>query len=464
MKIGNILRTGLVNSLFQIGFLIVMFAVGHTTALEFSPSLRFIILTLIILVPSIIWALFFYLQDRYEPEPVSYILASFTAGMAAASLGAIPLYQIIFRVKEWIYASTPLFILGSFFIKASVASILLYAVLRYGFYPLKEFDSPPDGMVYGAIVGTGFAFVNSLHYLWLHPSFTIFTIAFTASVNILVYSAVGSLIGYTLGNSKFRRKNIDFSSFCAVSVGLLSLGVYHILSEFVFVSGIHHAFWLCFILTLIYSFIILGFCYLKIQKITKKYISVEIQPAPKFDFLTTLFIVILLCVSGVISHQGLLGKKFISTEQGFSFRYPHSLSPFSLERISQPLIAINNMFKILFSGENSSPPYTFSAKVEKRDDYEKGLDPLRHVESRQTESFLVEDITVGEKRGKRIVYSYLQREFDFKSGFPKLIKIFTDIIPVGTHVIIFTYKAESSHFEAGLKQYNKILTSLRWKD
>ena len=42
--------------------------------------------------------------------------------MAAAGLGAVPFFHVVFRINEWIYASAMLFILGSFFVKAAVAA------------------------------------------------------------------------------------------------------------------------------------------------------------------------------------------------------------------------------------------------------------------------------------------------------------------------------------------------------
>jgi len=464
MRVKSILRTGILNILFQFGFLILMFAIGHKTSLASEGSSRFIILAGIVLVPSIIWTMFFYLQDRLEPEPVSYIITSFIAGMAAASLGAMPLYNVIFRVYEWIYASSVLFVLGSFFIMASVVSLLLYVVIRYGFYPLKEFDEPVDGMVYGAIAGAGFAFVKSLHYLWAHPSYTLFVIAYTATINILIYSGVGSLIGYVIGKSKFQRKNIDISSLIAVSVGILLLGIYHLVNEFIFVSGFDHAFWGSFILTMLYSLLILLFCYITMRKLTKEDYRRDIRSASKFDPFMAFFIVILLFVGGIIANQGLQGKKFVNTEYGVSFYYPHSLSPFSFMGVSQPLLSFNHEAKVLFSGESGSPIFSFSVKVLIKNTADTDQELMQYVEVSDAESLRVKDITIGGRRGKRIAYSYLDRQPDIEREFPQLIKVYTDIIALNEYVFIFTCKAPSEHFKDGLPQYAKILTSIRWKE
>jgi RsiW-degrading membrane proteinase PrsW (M82 family) len=464
MKAKRTIRTGLLNSLFQVAFLAILYAVGRTSSLDGGPTSRFLILAALVFVPSIIWALFFYFQDRYAPEPLPNIVASFIAGMAAASLGMIPLFTVIFRIQEWIYASLPLFILGSFIIKAAMACILMYLVLRYGFIPQKEFDEPIDGMVYGAIVGTGFAFVYTVHNLSTHPSFTLYVIAFTATVNVLIYSSVGSLMGYIIGRAKFQRTNIVVSSLLAISLGILLLGIYHLISELFFVSGVSHAFWFCFISVLIYSLVILAFCYVKIRYLSEK-ISLDTgMTPPRYNFLTTLYIIFLFCLAAVIAHQGLLGKKFESSEYGLSFHYPHTLSSSSLSGFAQRFTVPKSIAKILLFGENTSPSFSFTVKVHPSDSTDKDPDPLHYIENVTTSSFLVENINISGNKAYRVAYSYLDKKQASDRLFPNFIKVYTDIIFTEKNIFSFTYKAESSQFEDGLVRYNNILKSLEWKE
>jgi RsiW-degrading membrane proteinase PrsW (M82 family) len=462
MKAKQTLRSGLLNSFFQVAFLAAMYVVGRTSPLGGGSSSRFLILATLIFVPSIIWALFFYFQDRHAPEPFRDIVASFIAGMAAASLGVIPLFTVLFRTSEWIYASFPLFILGSFFIKAAMACILLYIILRYGFLPQKEFDEPVDGMVYGAIAGTGFAFVYTLHYLAGQPSFTLYVIAFTATVNVLIYSSVGSLMGFLIGKAKFQRKNIVASSLSAMSLGILLLGIYHLISELFFVSGISHAFWLCFISVFIYSLVILAFCYKKIRKIGEKISPDTDIPAPKYNVLTPIYIIGLFCLASVIAHLGLRGKTFENSDLGLSFRYPHTLLTTQLTGFAQRPTLPRHLAKILLAAENSSPSFSLTVKAYPNELHGKDPDPLKYLESVTPTSFLVENIIISGKKAYRVAYSYLENNQAKKSMFPKFIEIYTDIIITENNIFSFTYKAESSQFEGGLAVYNTILKSLEW--
>lgn len=466
MREKNVLKTGIFNILFQLGFLILMFLVGNNTSIIAKNSTRFIILAGIVFLLSIVWALFFYLQDRREPEPLLHITISFIAGMAAASLVAIPLLHIIFQVQQWIYSSLFLFILGSFFVSAFMVNFLFYMVIRYGFYPLKEFDEPVDGMVYGAIIGVGFALVKSLHYLYSQPEFTLFTIAYIATTNILIYSGIGSIIGYAIGNAKFKRKNIESASFIGVIVGIVVLGTYHLLSEFIFLSGASQAFWLSFFLTMVYALLILLFCYWKMRKLTEKNLHAHVAVTPKFDLRMSVLMVILLVAAGIIASKGLQGKKFLNTKYGISFYYPHSLSSFSFTGISNSALPLTKEAEILFTGEKGTPPYfSFSAAVHKNniDKTDTYRDLLQYVEVTETESFMVNDITIGKEKGKRIAYSYLEKPPGIESEFPGLIKVYTDVVSFDKYTFIFIYKARSEHFNAGFPRYAEILESIKWK-
>jgi hypothetical protein len=103
-------------------------------------------------------------------------------------------------------------------------------------------------------------------------------------------------------------------------------------------------------------------------------------------------------------------------------------------------------------------------KIDPKRARQKDMDPLRYVGPVRTESFLVEGIEVGEKKGRRISYSFLEKSEIEGARFPQLIKVYTDVFQHGDHTIVFYYRSESSHFEEGLPQYNKILSSVTWRE
>ena len=270
MRLKHIFKTGIFNVIFQFLFVAIMFLLGSESRLEFSQGPRFLILAFMVLVSGLIWTCFFYFQDRREPEPIPYIIGTFFAGMTAWALVGNPLISIIFQTKEWIHASMFLFIQGSFLVKGMVFSLVLFGIIRFGIMPMKEFDEPVDGMVYGAVTGAGYAVALTIQELWSHPDYTLFTMAYIITTGVMVFSAVGSLTGYYIGKAKFIKRNFQLHSVLGVTLGILLLGLYYIINEFLFVAALPQVFWISFIFTMLYTILILLFCTFKMKRLTGK--------------------------------------------------------------------------------------------------------------------------------------------------------------------------------------------------
>ena len=220
----NFSRTGILNILFQVVYLVLLYFFGNKTLPDLSPVMGTCVRLLIVFVPCGLWTLFFYLQDRIEPEPTRYVTAAFIAGMAGASLFILPAFNIVFNLNEWIHESFMMLSVGSVFIVGAMVSSFFYGVIRYGFYPSREFDEPVDGMVYGAFIGAGFAAIDSLRYLSAHADYTLFAMGYNAASNVIVYASVGSLVGYFVGKGKFADKPSLSFSFTGILVMPRKLG------------------------------------------------------------------------------------------------------------------------------------------------------------------------------------------------------------------------------------------------
>ena len=416
-----------------------------------------------VLISGSVWVGFFYLQDRREPEPIPYIITSFMTGIGAWALVAHPLLNIVFRTGEWIHASTLLFVMASFLIKGSLFSLLICCGLYFFFIPLKEFDEPVDGMVYGAVIGAGYAVSKVIYSLWIHPETTLFTMAYLITTQVLIHSAVGSLIGYLTGQAKFLKKNLQGVSIIGVMIGIVLIGIYHLLNEFIFVSGFPHAFWLSFASTVIYTIIILIFCVIKMRHLTEKR-----PPKPRrinfnLTALLIIYVIVLLMVASVISVHGRKGKRFEDPEYKLSFQYPHSLSSYSFHGVIRDASLSSSSFKTIFYKKNKNyPKFHLSVKVQEKKGKLDISSLTSYVTLSKTETFRIEDITIGKKNGKRIRWSYLEKPSPKPGDFPILNKIITDIIPIRNHLFIFTFRASGDEFEAGINRYGKILKSVRW--
>lgn len=163
--------------------------------------MEIILAILLAFVPAFFLSWFIYWLDRYEKEPKLLLLSAFFWGGFIAVIGAI-IGSIIMNVGfSMVLQDAVLADLASGSITApfveefwkGLAVLIVFLVFR------KEFDSILDGIVYGAVVGLGFAATENVLYLvseyqvsgfqgmlvlfalrvgvftWLHPFATAFT-------------------------------------------------------------------------------------------------------------------------------------------------------------------------------------------------------------------------------------------------------------------------------------------------
>jgi RsiW-degrading membrane proteinase PrsW (M82 family) len=122
--------------------------------------------SLLALAPTVLYALFIWWLDRYEKEPLPLLLVAFLWGAVPAiilalilEIGAdIPLQQFVLADEARDVTSASL--IAPIVEEAVKAIILVVLFLAYK----REFDNVLDGIVYGAMVGLGFAFVENILY------------------------------------------------------------------------------------------------------------------------------------------------------------------------------------------------------------------------------------------------------------------------------------------------------------
>jgi RsiW-degrading membrane proteinase PrsW (M82 family) len=461
----NFSKSGVINIGFQILFLLFFYLIGNDISLNVEGVWKHLSLTILVLIPSAIWTLFFYFQDRIEPEPAAFVMVSFLAGMAFASLFALPLEKNIFNINQWLYASTTFLSLGSIIVIGGVASFMVYLVIRYGFYPTKEFDEPADGMVYGAFIGAGFAFIESLAYLSSHPEFTLFAIAYTATTNILVYASVSSLVGYFIGRAKFSGGNPQAASLVAIIVGMVLIGVYHILNEFIFLAGMENAFWLSVLLTMVFAVAILTVVYLKMRKLTEAPLHVEKAVKVRPDFLVMSLFIILLIIGGFTKNSAMQGLLFQDRDHRITFRYPATLSLTPWSELPSSFFGAIPLTTTLFSARGSSGgELYFFLKAKKESIQLADINTLDYIGNIETVSFLADRIEVAGKKAVRLKYSLVDKSRLETGNFPKIYWIFTDIIPSKDYTYILSLCATPENFDKKTELYEDILKTIQWND
>lgn len=196
-------RAGLGHILGQVAF--VLLVVGLIAFLK--PTLSGWTLLMarlaLALVPALIWLIFFYQQDRLEPEPKGYVLAVFILGALLAQAVGIPLLEDVFQVRRWLPIGLWANVLGSILVVGFTHEFLKYAAVRYSIYPSIEFDERVDGVIYGTAAGLGYATMLNVHYVVASGGVNLQVGVIRVAVTALAQASFAGLTGYFLGRAKF---------------------------------------------------------------------------------------------------------------------------------------------------------------------------------------------------------------------------------------------------------------------
>ncbi len=117
------------------------------------------------IIPTIVYVLIFYWADRYEREPIWLITVAFLWGAVPAVIVSV----VGEFVLGWQWIDAPDSVAGAVVsgaviapiveeIAKAVALFLIFLVMR------QEFDGVLDGVVYGALIGLGFAMTENFFY------------------------------------------------------------------------------------------------------------------------------------------------------------------------------------------------------------------------------------------------------------------------------------------------------------
>jgi len=113
--------------------------------------------------PSIFLLVFFYLKDRYEPEPRGHVALAFAKG-CVATLPAYGASYLLARAvgDEWLALGGLPARAFEAFVLAAVCEELPKWIAFLFIYRWNEFDEPLDGVVYGVALALGFATVENV--------------------------------------------------------------------------------------------------------------------------------------------------------------------------------------------------------------------------------------------------------------------------------------------------------------
>ncbi len=205
-------------------------------------------ITIIGMVPPILYFLWMRRNDRYEEEPLGMVL--FTIGWG--------IFIGIFAgaLNEFLDAILGLGPPIAAFVEEPLKALGIYILARHRRLG-REFNDHMDGMVYGAGAGAGFALMENFQYIYMNAVKGATPLPFIAGIRAI--SALGHLIytgltGFILGYAKAKRGYLVPTDFIAALIpgvilhflwnaapGLLSLLILAPLYLFIFYRNVRAA-------------------------------------------------------------------------------------------------------------------------------------------------------------------------------------------------------------------------------
>jgi RsiW-degrading membrane proteinase PrsW (M82 family) len=154
--------------------------------------------------PSVILLVFFYLKDRYEPEPRRYVAAAFVIGIASV----VPAYFAARGLEAWVgpvwlaLGGVPAQLFEAGVMAAAVEETTKWTLFVGILYRWKELDEPLDGVIYGVALALGFATVENI-LMVLKTSLGVGLLR--AVFAVPAHALFGAVMGFYIGRAKHGR-------------------------------------------------------------------------------------------------------------------------------------------------------------------------------------------------------------------------------------------------------------------
>jgi RsiW-degrading membrane proteinase PrsW (M82 family) len=161
-------------------------------------------------IPAAMWLVYFYLQDRLEPEPKHYVLGLCLLGaFCAGPISDFLLMAVFPSSSEAFRGGWP----GADHLVRAILGVGLaqefakYLVVRYTVYLSSEFDEPMDGIIYMTAAGIGFAAAQNARYFGELGGVVLSVGTANAVVTTMAHASTAGVLGYALGRARFAARS-----------------------------------------------------------------------------------------------------------------------------------------------------------------------------------------------------------------------------------------------------------------
>ncbi|MGL4649966.1 MAG: PrsW family intramembrane metalloprotease [Caldilineaceae bacterium] len=174
------------------------------------------------LVPAALWLAFFLGLDRREPEPKQLVVRTLLTGAIVYAALAGPLFNGIFGIQGWLHATLWSRLLGGILVVGVLEQLIVYVAVRYTIFERPEFNERVDGVIYGVAAGLGVATAVNLAYVFERGGVDLAIGSVRMVINTLAYGAIAGVLGYAMGQARFRRVPIWYLPAALMVTALLN--------------------------------------------------------------------------------------------------------------------------------------------------------------------------------------------------------------------------------------------------
>ncbi|CAG7611836.1 Protease PrsW [Paenibacillus solanacearum] len=159
------------------------------------------------IAPGVALLSYFYLKDRYDPEPISQVLKLFL-------FGVLLVFPIMVLQRALVQGLGEHPFVFAFVTSAATEEFFKWFLVYFVIYKHTSFDEPYDGIVYSVAASLGFATLENVFYAFFNAS-GFSALMMRAFLPVSGHAMFGVIMGYHLGKAKFNpdasRKHLSYA-------------------------------------------------------------------------------------------------------------------------------------------------------------------------------------------------------------------------------------------------------------
>jgi protease PrsW len=203
------------------------------------------------IAPGVVIAMYIYLKDKHEREPIGLLVKSFFFGMTSIIVTLCISYplSLVAPIDDQDLTQQAV---HAFLIVALVEEFSKYIFVRGVLFRDPNFNEPFDGIVYSVMVGMGFATLENVMYVvdggWDVAVMRMFTA-------VPAHATFAVLMGYYLGLSKFVHHKSHYGWY-GLAIATLFHGAYDYFWFIAEVTGVWTGIWLGAVVALVMGIVL----------------------------------------------------------------------------------------------------------------------------------------------------------------------------------------------------------------